>query len=293
MIPSAVESRERASARRLAPVRFLVFVCCLLAGVIAAQLTRRWTLRHVPLRIADWVALPLTVALGATLIGLYILLVRALERRRAVEVRPDAAAAATGALLGFGLFSSVFALLWLIGIAGWQGVSAHFDVVPALAGSILAAIGEELALRGGAFRILEDTFGTTAALVGSAALFGLLHAVNPGATAVSTAAIALEAGVLLGAAYALTRNLWLPIGIHFGWNFTEGGVFGTAVSGFAGNNGVFSVTLAGPTLLSGGRFGPEASIVAVAVTLAAAVVLIVMTVRRGLWIPARARMRLD
>src|SRR6185437_4808442 len=231
----------------------------------AAQLTRRWTLRHAPLRLADWVALPLTVALGATLIGLYILLVRALERRRAVEVRPDAAAAATGALLGFGLFSSVFALLWLIGIAGWQGVSAHFDVVPALAGSILAAIGEELALRGGAFRILEDTFGTTAALVGSAALFGLLHAVNPGATAVSTAAIALEAGVLLGAAYALTRNLWLPIGIHFGWNFTEGGVFGTAVSGFAGNNGVFSVTLAGPTLLSGGRFGPEASIVAVAV----------------------------
>lgn len=293
MSAPAVESRERRSARRLAPVRFLVFVCCLLAGAIFAQLTRRWTLRHVPLHLADWVAVPLAIVLGAALIGLYVLLVRLLERRRAAEARPDAVAAATGTVLGFGLCSGVFVLLWLIGIAGWQGLSAHFDLIPALVGSMIAAIGEELALRGGAFRILEDTFGTTAALAGSAALFGLLHAVNPGATAVSTVAIALEAGVLLAAAYALARNLWLPIGIHFGWNFTVGGVFGAAVSGFAGNKGVFSVALAGPTLLSGGKFGPEASAVAVAVTLAAAVVLIVMTVRRGLWIPARARLWLD
>jgi len=289
----AVESRERGSARRLAPVRFLVFVCCLLAGIIATQFVRRWTLRHVPLRLADWVALSLAIALGASLIGLYVLLVRLLERRRATEVRPDALGAATGVVLGLGLCSSVFVLLWLIGIARWQGLSAHFDLVPAFAGSMLAAIGEELALRGGAFRILEDIFGTTAALAGSAALFGLLHALNPGATAVSTVAIALEAGVLLAAAYALARNLWLPIGIHFGWNFTVGGVFGAAVSGFAGDKGVFSVTLAGPTLLSGGKFGPEASVVAVAVTLAAAIALIVMTVRRGRWVPARARMWLD
>jgi CAAX protease family protein len=293
MNPPVVESRERVSARRLAPVRFLVFVCCLLAGVIAAQIIRRWTLRHVAARIADWVALPLAVVLGAALIGLYVLLVRLLERRRAAEVRPDAVAAASGVVLGFGLFTSVFAVLWLIGIAGWQGLSAHFYLVSALEGSMLAAIGEELAFRGGAFRILEDTFGTTAALAGSATLFGLLHALNPGATVVSTAAIALEAGVLLAAAYALTRNLWLPIGIHFGWNFTEGGVFGAVVSGGAANKGVFTVTLAGPTLLSGGKFGPEASVVAVAVTLAAAIVLLVMTARRGLWIPARARLWLE
>jgi membrane protease YdiL (CAAX protease family) len=289
----AVASRERRSARRLAPVRFLVFVCCLLAGAVFAQLIRQWTLRHVPLHFRDWIAVPLVIVLGAALIGLYILLVRSFERRKAAEARPDAVAATTGMVLGFGLFSSVFVLLWLMGIASWQGLSAHFDLIPAFAGSMLAAIGEELALRGGAFRILEDTFGTTAALVGSAALFGLLHALNPGATAVSTIAIALEAGVLLGSAYALTRNLWLPIGIHFGWNFTEGGVFGAVVSGFAGNKGIFSFTLAGPTLLSGGKFGPEASVVAVAVTLAAAVVLIVVTIRRGLWIPARARLWLD
>src|SRR6185437_145917 len=153
--------------------------------------------------------------------------------------------------------------------------------IPALAGSMLAAVGEELAFRGGAFRVLEDSLGTMGALAGSAALFGLLHAVNPGATVVSSAAIALEAGVLLGAAYALTRNLWLPIGIHLGWNFTEGGIFGVSISGGAAAKGLFSVSLVGHTLLTGGQFGPEASIVAIVVCLALAAVLLVLAVQRG------------
>src|SRR5690348_14628200 len=100
MSSPVVEPRERASVRRLAPVRLVVFVCVLLAGVVAAQLIRRWTLRHVPLRTADWVAIPLAVALGAALIGLYIVLVRLLEHRRAAEARPGAGAAATGVALG-------------------------------------------------------------------------------------------------------------------------------------------------------------------------------------------------
>ena len=288
----AVGAPERVSARGLAPVRFIVFVCALLACAVGAQIARRWVLRSVPLRDADWVALPLVVVLGAALVGIYVLLVHGLERRKAAEVKPDAFGAAIGVLLGLGLFSSVFAVLWLTGVGRWHGLSPRFDLIPALAGSMLAAVGEELAFRGGAFRVLEDSLGTMGALAGSAALFGLLHAVNPGATVVSSAAIALEAGVLLGAAYALTRNLWLPIGIHLGWNFAEGGVFGAAVSGFASGKGMFSVTLSGPTLITGGKFGPEASVVAVAVALAAASVLSVMVVRRGLWIPARARMRL-
>lgn len=289
----AIETREGASARRLAPLRLLVFFCCLLAGDFAAQLGRVWVLRHVPRRLADFVAVPLVVALCAVLFGVYILLVRGLERRKAAEARPRAAAAAAGVILGFALFSSVFALLWSIGSARWYGVSADFDLIPALAVSLLAAVGEELALRGGAFRVLEDTFGTTIALTISAALFGVLHAANPGATVFSTIAIALEAGVLLAAAYALTRSLWLPIGIHFGWNFTESGVFGAVGSGFGGGKGAFSVAFAGPTLLTGGKFGPEASVIAVAVTLILSIVLIVMTVSRGLWIPARARLWLD
>jgi hypothetical protein len=92
---------------------------------------------------------------------------------------------------------------------------------------------------------------------------------NSGATTVSTVAIALEAGVLLGAAYAACGSLWLPIGLHFGWNFTEGGVFGVAVSGRKAGAGIVNMPLSGSALWTGGQFGPEASLVAVAVCLVA------------------------
>jgi hypothetical protein len=66
----------------------------------------------------------------------------------------------------------------------------------------------------------------------------------------------------------VTRRLWLAIGIHFAWNFTQGGIFGVAVSGIQAN-GLLQATLSGPELLSGGAFGAEASIIAVIVCLAA------------------------
>lgn len=285
-------ARRQSLFRRLSPVRLVVFFCVLTGADVGAQLLRIWSSRHVPANPAG-AAMGTAVILGVVLIALYFALVWAMERREARELIPGSRQALVGTALGFGLFCTVFLLLLAAGVARWRGLAAHFDVIPVLAASLLAAIGEELAFRGGVFRILEDSFGTTAALALSAAIFGLLHALNPGATIASTAAIALEAGLLLGAAYAFTRNLWLPIGLHLGWNFTEGGVFGVSVSGFAPAKGLFAVSLAGPRLLTGGRFGPEASVVAVAVCLAAAVAFIVLTVRRGRWVPARARMVLE
>lgn len=277
------------SVRRMSLVRLLVFFAVLLAAYIAAQLGRVWLIRHAPSSGADWISIGATLVAAALLLGVYTALVRWMEARAARELAPDPIRALAGIILGLALFSSVFGLLRLIGVAQWQGIAAHFDVAPVLAVSILAAIGEELAFRGALFRILEEGYGTGTALTISAALFGLLHALNPGATAVSTAAIALEAGVLLAAAYAVTRNLWFPIGLHLGWNFTEGGIFGVSVSGGRAGEGIFSVSLAGPNLLTGGKFGPEASLVAIAVCLAVAVVLLVITTRDGGWIPMRRR----
>lgn len=278
------------SLRRPSLVRLVVFFGVLLAGDIAAQLGRIWAIRHAPRGGADWASLGAALLSAAVLVGVYLALVRSMERRAATELAPRPIRGVAGIILGLALFSSVFGLLHLIGVAHWQGISPSFDVVPALAGSIVAAVGEELAFRGALFRILEERFGTATALIVSAALFGLLHALNPGATAASTTAIALEAGVLLGAAYAVTRNLWFPIGLHLGWNFTEGGVFGVSVSGGPAVKGIFSVSLAGRTLLTGGKFGPEASAVAIAVCLAAALVLLLVTVRNGGWMPMQRQL---
>jgi hypothetical protein len=75
---------------------------------------------------------------------------------------------------------------------------------------------------------------------------------------------------------------WLPIGLHFGWNLTEGGIFGAAVSG-GQYTGVIVAPLSGPPFITGGAFGPEASIAAVAVSLGASAVLAWFAIRTGAW----------
>jgi membrane protease YdiL (CAAX protease family) len=149
---------------------------------------------------------------------------------------------------------------------------------------------EEIVFRGVVFRLLEEWGGTTVGLAASALLFGGLHCLNPQATLLGVAAIVLLGGIMLAAAYVLTRRLWLPIGIHAGWNFAEGGIFGVPTSGFA-TKGLLVGELCGPVWLSGGSFGPESSIVAVVVCLAAAAVLLRRAAQRDRFVAARWKRR--
>jgi membrane protease YdiL (CAAX protease family) len=120
-------------------------------------------------------------------------------------------------------------------------------------------------------------------------VFGLAHIPNPNASLWGAIAIAIEAGFMLAAAYAATRTLWLPIGLHFGWNFALGGIFGAEVSGNDTTNGLLDATLSGPTPLTGGAFGPEASGYAVAFGAALTVVFLWLARRRGHIVPRRRR----
>ena len=280
---------------RLAVFRLILFFMVLVTAYAGAQLGVQQLVKHAPAEYRYVVIVAGAVAACLALLLIYASLVRWLERRPAKELGPlrGIPLAIGGVVMGFVLFCTVYGVLWALGVAHWAGFSGFHGVARALIPAMIAAVAEELAIRGGVFRILEDSLGTLLALLLSAGLFGLLHAMNRGATPVSTAAIALEAGILLGAAYAMTRNLWFPIGLHFGWNFTEGGVFGAAVSGGGGGHGMVSVPLSGPDLLTGGLFGPEASVVAVAVCLAAALVLLIVTVRRRHWVPLSFNMLLD
>jgi len=224
------------------------------------------------------------VGIGVIMIVLYRIGVRLLERRRVAEtfVNTGVRFAALGALTGAALFCVMYAVFWWMGFVAFAGFRG-FDGRPnELGEAISSGIGEEVIVRGAVFRPLESAFGTLPALILSGALFGALHANNPAATAVSTVAIAVDAGVLFGLAYTATRNLWFPIGIHFGWNFTEGGIFDAVVSGFP-SNGIFSVTVSGPEIWTGGDFGPEASIVCVVVSLVAATLIGWAAVRAGRW----------
>lgn len=222
------------------------------------------------------------VATGMVVLAIYFGFVRLVERRPVDELGGAGAftEAARGFAVGAALFCTTVAILLAIGVAHVGRGDGPRALVVGLGLALGAAIVEETLLRAIFFRIVEESLGTWVALAASAALFGLLHAFNPGATAVSTVAIALEAGVLLAAAFVFTRRLWMAIGLHAAWNFSEGGIFGASVSGTK-PYGLFRSTFDGAPLLSGGAFGPEASIVAVVVCLSAGVALAVAAHRRG------------
>jgi uncharacterized protein len=221
--------------------------------------------------------------LAAVALASYLTGSRWIERRPPPELADWGGTAefVEGLALGIALFSSVMGVLWAFGVyhPAARGVFTGLGTGALL--MLAAGIIEETITRGFIFRLVQLVGGTWIAVLVSSALFGAAHASNPGATVTSSIAIALEAGVLLAAAYILTGRLWLPIGLHAGWNFTEGPVFSMSVSGGSAPGGLIVGTLKGPVILTGGAFGPEASIVAVILCLCVAVLLFWRAARSG------------
>lgn len=176
----------------------------------------------------------------------------------------------TGIFWGALLMSATIGIMWMLGNYTVTGINSITVLGPILAISIVAGYVEEVIIRGIIFRIVEEGLGSWIAVAISGGLFGYLHASNPNATIISSLAIALEAGILLAAVFMFTRRLWLAIGLHFSWNFTQGGIWGVAVSGLE-FEGVLNSELSGPEILSGGAFGAEASIIAMIICTSAGV----------------------
>jgi membrane protease YdiL (CAAX protease family) len=186
-----------------------------------------------------------------------------------------------GLLLGALLFTLIVGVAAIADVYNIIGEGGLGQLVPVLVSmAILPAFMEEVLFRGILFRWIEEFAGSWAALAVTSALFGLGHILNPNATTLSSFAIALEAGVLLGGIYMLTRNLWAAIGLHAAWNFTQGFIFDVPISGID-QQGLVEAQLSGPTLLSGGAFGLEASLIAMIIATAAGVALVVLAVRNG------------
>jgi membrane protease YdiL (CAAX protease family) len=222
----------------------------------------------------------------AGVLASYFAYVRLIEKREVIELGRDGALKelGLGLLVGTALFCTTMLILWLAGAWTYTSMNSWRALVYPLVGALVAGVLEETVMRGVLFRILEESLGSWIALAVSAVIFGVLHAFNPGATAVSDIAIALEAGILLGAAYMYARRLWLVIGVHVAWNFTEGGIFATNVSG-GKIQGLLGVRFSGTDILTGGTFGPEASIVAILVCLSAGIAFIVLARRCGRLLP--------
>ena len=208
-----------------------------------------------------------TFVAAAIILSLYALLVRWIEGHWPTDLslRHLVPHTLLGLLVGFFFMVLVVSTIVATGSAtvGWKGFMAdrQLDMFMMF---LAVAVGEEMILRGVIFRWIDERWNTGVALLISAILFGWMHISNDNATWWSSLAIAIEAGLLLGAAYKWSGTLWVPIGIHWAWNYVQGNIFGLAVSGMNTGTTMLVTTANGPDIITGGAFGPEASIISVA-----------------------------
>lgn len=141
----------------------------------------------------------------------------------------------------------------------------------------IGAFLQEFFIRLILFRLVEELIGTWSALVVVASFFGLIHIGNENATIFTSIAVAAS-DVLFIAAFVYTRRLWLVWGLHFGWNFMQDGVFGMPNSGITTLPSWIQPEITGPAWFTGGAFGIEASVVAIA-----------LQVILGIWLLLHAR----
>jgi membrane protease YdiL (CAAX protease family) len=199
---------------------------------------------------------------------------------RSIDVRPwgdvgmDAAAArprplAEGALLGGGTIGLACAALLATGLlrivpaAPGPSLAAAVPITVLL---LVAALGEELAMRGYLLTALGDAFGARWAVLVTSALFGVLHLGNPGAT-VESLLIVMLAGIFLGAIRLAFRSVYAAAAAHVAWNWMLAVPFHAAVSGIALDAPDYRTVDAGPDWLTGGPWGPEGGAAAAAAML--------------------------
>lgn len=181
------------------------------------------------------------------------------------------------------IFVAMLGLGWLT----FEGFAWEFDPISAVItgvlgyfiGFVFVGWNEELLSRGYHLQTIASGINLFWGVIISSAVFGVLHLANPGASWVSTAGI-FFAGIFLAYGYIRTKQLWLPIGLHIGWNFCEGVVFGFPVSGTETYK-LTRIEVTGPEIWTGGAFGPEAGLIVLPALLVGAFLIYLYTSNRN------------
>ena len=247
------------------------WVLLLIASFVLALLMYAGAQMAGDISAIDWVNWIIAIAVSAAMIALYAVFVKWFEKHPARDIPRSKLVGDTakGLAVGAGFMAAVVLVMMAFGLYRITGAGTDrpLAIISAFFLFLYVGVGEEILFRGVLFRWIDEKWGFVAALTVSALLFGAMHYGQPGATWWSSLAIAIEAGLLLGAAYKYSGTLWLPIGIHWAWNFVQGNVFGFQVSGGNAGKSLLQATVNGPDCLTGGAFGAEASIITVILAL--------------------------
>ena len=265
----------------------------LVLGVLAFTIIPAMTWYVLLLNIPAYDAVPLsTIGAVVTLFAFKKYLSWYAEDRENLSFRGKMQMMGIGWAVSAIYFLAIIVCLFLCGY--YRIVTVEFDVASQLSWLslfLLVGVVEEVIFRGILFRLITDKWNIAVGLTTSSLLFGLAHLGNPGATLWAALAIALASGWLFGMAYAYHRTIWVPIGMHWAWNYLEGGVFGCAVSGTPlGYLPLITPRISGADILSGGAFGPEASIICVALGIAISIVYTVLYIKKKRMLGAEPEM---
>lgn len=202
-------------------------------------------------------------------------------RRPLVSLGLDFRRAALPAILAclMGILVNAAAYLLIIAAGGARPTfsAAAFAVPGGIVFAVVLLIGasamEELGFRGYPVKVMDERWNRWGAVLLTSALFAVCHGVNPSVNPVGVINVFL-AGVILALVYLKSGSLWAAIGFHFGWNFAEGPLLGSAVSGYGNFPTLVTNATSGPDIISGGGFGVEGSILATAVEASVIILLV-------------------
>ena len=261
----------------------LAWGCYLVLGVLAFLIIPGVVGYVLLLNIPAYAAVPLsTIAAVATLYAFKKYLGWYVENGEGLSFGGKARMMGIGWAVSAVNFLAIIVCLFLCGY--YRIVTVEFDVASQLSWLslfLLVGVVEEVIFRGILFRLIADKWNIAVGLTTSSLLFGLAHLGNPGATLWAALAIALASGWLFGMAYAYHQTIWVPIGMHWAWNYLEGGIFGCSVSGTPLDyRPLITPRISGTDLLSGGAFGPEASIICVAIGIGISIVYTVLYIKK-------------
>ena len=209
-----------------------------------------------------WIKTLLMLLGASSVLGIYATWVKLFEKRKVSELclrraLPDLI---KGFFIGFLFIAVVVGILALMGVYRIDSVNINWiGLLLSVAAYSIVAVSEEVLFRGILFRMIDERYHALQAFIISSLTFGTVHLVTVDFW--TAMAISLEAGFMLAAAYKFRNSLWIPIGIHWAWNFTLGPVFGVGVSGISEDACVLIPEIIGPYILTGGDNGFEGSIV--------------------------------
>ena len=204
----------------------------------------------------------------------YVFLFRIYERRKIKELSVSTFSknSTIGFITGLSLQSLFILVIYFSGSYSITHINPVSFLLPSFSTALSAGFVAEILIIGVVFRPTEEKLGTVVTLFFFVILFALMHVNVKDSTALSILSTAINAGILLPAAYVFSRSLWMPIFLHFAWDFAEPGIFGGINPSISIDKSLFTSKISGASILTGGQMGPQNSIQSLLFCLIAAII---------------------